>query len=271
MKKLLLFSTLILVLYSCETDEKKTNSSKEVVMSFMSNLAFDNYDLMLSTYPTIRDVNTYWKLKDFGVTSAVLNNNIVTVIGKSQDKEVLFVVEKINGKYLITKSKGLSSYFNSNLYNYCKKIGCIGLNNYDADISSICKDKEFEFNKLVRYIKETIEKDVVMENHTITKSYGFISGDITFKNYSRFTVPGYSYNLYVNYYDSQGNTLFNSKETSNYESIPFSQSKTINIFETNSSTFKKVGIKLNVINSEFIEKIIAEYAEGNNCIYSNNL
>ena len=120
-KKLLLLSTLILILSSCETNERKINSSKEVVMSFVSNLSFDNYDLMYSSYPSFRDIKTYWKLKDFNITSAALNNNSVTVIGKSQNTEVLFVVEKIDGKYQITKSKGLSSYFNTNLYKYCKR------------------------------------------------------------------------------------------------------------------------------------------------------
>jgi hypothetical protein len=181
------------------------------------------------------------------------------------------VVEKIDGKYQISKSKGLSSDFNSNLYKYCKKIGCIGLNSYDSEISIICKDKEYEFNQLVRSIKETIENNVRMENHTVTKSYGCASGNITLKNYSRFTIRGYSYNLYVNYTDNQGNTIFTSKEMLNYESIPYGQSKTINVFENNSSSFQKVGIILKIINTEFIEDIIGEHAEGTNCNYTNNL
>lgn len=271
MKKLLLMVTLIIALSSCETKEAKINSSKDVVMSFITNLSFDNYDLMYKTYPAFRDVKTYWKLKDFHIQNAELSENTVIIFGKSQNTEVLFEVEKIGGKYQITKSKGLSSDFNSNLYKYCKKIGCIGLNNYDSEISIICKDKEYEFNQLVRTIKETIENKVSMENHTVTKSYGYASGNITLKNYSRFTIPGYSYNLYVNYTDNQGNTIFTSKEILNFESIPYGQSKTINVFETNSSSFQKVGIILKIVNTEFIEDIIAVHAEGSNCNYSNNL
>jgi len=271
MKKILSVFILMIVLNSCETKETKINKSKETVMSFVTNLSFDNYDLMFKTYPTFRDVKTYWKLKDFNIQNAELSDNTVIIIGKSQNIEVLFEVEKIDGKYQITKSKGLSSEFNSNLYKYCKKIGCIGLNNYDSKISKICKDKQYEFSQLVGAIKETIENKVSMENHTVTKSYGYASGNITLKNYSRFTIPGYSYNLYVNYTDNQGNTIFTSKEILNFESITYGQSKTINVFETNSSSFQKVGIILKIVNTEFIEDIIAEHAEGDNCNYASNL
>ena len=90
----------------------------------MNNLLFDNYDTMYNLYPSFKNVKTYWKLNDFHVTSATLNNNSITVLGKSSDTEVFFEIEKLNGKYIIIKSKGLSSDFGSNLYKYCKRIGC---------------------------------------------------------------------------------------------------------------------------------------------------
>ncbi len=271
MKNILIIIAIALILSSCETREGKINRSKETVMSFVTNLSFDNYDLMYKSYPYFRDVKTYWKLKDFNITSAVLNEDVVTIVGKSENIEVLFEVKKINGIYIITRSKGLSSDFNSNLYKYSKKIGCISQNIYDVEISRISKENEFEFNQLVKTIKDRIEESVIMENHTITKSYGWARGDITLKNYSRFTIPGSSYNLYVYYTDRKGNTLFTSKQSLNFESIPFGQSKTIRVFESNSSSFQKVGVNLKIINTKFIEDIIGEYAEGRNCVYAYNL
>lgn len=262
---------LIISLISCETNEKKINKAKVVVQSFVTNLSFDNYDKMFESYPSFKEVRTYWKLPDFNIKSATLNENIITLTGSSDEREILFEVEKIEGKYVITKSKGLSADFNSNLYKYCKKIGCIGTNSYDADVSKVCKENEFQFNQLVKEIKENIENSVWMLNHTVTKNYGWASGDITIKNDSRFTIPGYSYSLYVNYTDSKGNLLFTSKEMSNFESIPYGQSKTIHVFESNSSSFQKVGISVKIISTNFIEQIIAEYAEGYNCTYSDNL
>jgi hypothetical protein len=124
---------------------------------------------------------------------------------------------------------------------------------------------------LVKKIKRNIEDSVWMINHTVTKDYGLVSGDITIKNESRFTIPGDSYRLYINYSDSKGNLLFTSEEISNYESIPYGQSKTINVFETNSNSFQKVGISLKIIDTNFIEQLITEHAEGYNCTYSDNL
>lgn len=180
-------------------------------------------------------------------------------------------MEKINGKYIIQKSKGLSSDFNSNIYKYCKKIGCISENNYDAEISKICKEKRPQFNLLVEKIKKNIEENILLENHTVTQQYDWASGDITIKNTSRFTIPSFSYNLYILYSDKNENIIFTSKEIANYESIPYGQSNTVHVFEQNTNSFEKVGVSLKIINSSFIEEIIAEYAEGNNCSYSNNL
>ncbi|MBP8994458.1 MAG: hypothetical protein KBG30_11710 [Bacteroidales bacterium] len=269
--KIIFVIGLIISLLSCESNEQKINKAKDAVQSFVTNLSFDNYDEMFKVYPSFKNVQTYWKLQDFNIKNSVLNENTIILTGSSNEREILFEVEKIDGKYIITKSKGLSSYFNSNLYKYCKKIGCIGTKSYDADISKICKENEFQFNQLVKKIKGNIEDNVWMINHTVTKKYDWASGDITIKNNSRFTIPGYSYSLYVNYTDSKGNILFTSKEISNFESIPYGQSKTIHVFESNSSSFQKVGISLKIISTNFIEQIIAEYAEGYNCTYSDNL
>jgi hypothetical protein len=270
LKTIFLFGV-ILILSSCETKEQKINKAKDVVQTFMTNVSFDNYDVMFKLYPSFKNVKTYWKLKDFNIKNATLNENVITVIGNSGDNEVLFEVEKVNNEYIITKSKGLSSDFNTNLYKYCKKIGCIGTSSYDEDISKICKENEFRFNQIVNSIKDEIEEKVYLSNHTVTKNYGWASGEITLKNHSRYSIPGYSYNLYVNYTDSQGNLLFTSKEMLNYENIQYGQSKTIRVFESNSRSFQKVGVSLKITNTTFIESIVAEYAEGYNCVYSGNL
>jgi hypothetical protein len=272
MKKLLLASILLIVISSCETKEAKINQAKEAVMSFITSVPFENYDLMYKIYPTFKEVRSFWKVSDYVIQSANLNENTIIVVGKAKNVEILFEVEKIDGKYQITKSKGLCSDFNSDLYKYCKKIGCLGLNNYDSEISKICKEKELQFNTLVYQIKENIESNCILENHTVSKTYDWVSGDITLKNYSRFTIPGYSYNIYVLYKDNIGNTVFTSKESiSNFESIPFGQGKTIHVYQPNSNSFQKISIKLEIISTKFIESIISENAEGINCSYSNNL
>lgn len=271
MNKIIILSILFLSLISCETDKNKIDKSEKTVTSFISNLQFDNYDLMYKSYPTFSGVKTYWKIKDFKITNTDINEKTIVVYGKSLNHEILFEVEKINGDYQIIKSKGLSSDFNSYLYKFCKKIGCIGTGNYDIEISKICNDNRYIFNDLVSEIKKNIENNVNMENHTVTKSYGMATGDVTIKNYSRFTIPKFSYKVYVQYSDSKGKILFKSEETLAYSTIPFEQSITFYVSEMNSRSFKKIGIEFKITDTDFIKNIIADYAKGSNCNYSNNL
>jgi hypothetical protein len=144
---------LIISLISCETKEQKISQAKDVVETFVANLSFDNYNEMFKIYPSFKDVETYWKIKNFSVSNSILNENTIILTGTYNESEILFVIEKNDGKYRITKSKGLSSDFNSNLYKYCKRIGCIGTDSYDADVSRICKENKFEFNQLVEETK----------------------------------------------------------------------------------------------------------------------
>lgn len=272
MKKLLLLIFAV-SLISCESDEQKLKKAETTVKSFISNLQFDNYDKLFSFYPTFKEVETYWKLNSIVISSSNINpDESITVIGNSNNRQVLFELQKQNNQYLIINSKGLSTYYDSNIYRYCKKIGCIGTNEYDADISIICKEKKYEYDKLVDDLKRRIEEKTILENHNISKSYGMVSGDITIKNYSRFTIPGYAYKIYVQYLNSKDEIVFTSNESlSNFQSIPFSQSKTIHVFENNVKGFRKVNIKLSLTSTNFIEEIISENVEGNNCTYSNNL
>jgi len=272
MKKLIFLSLFLITLISCESDNTRMDKAKEKVSSFMSNLMFDNYDLMYKAYPDFKKVKSYWKLKDFKIKSCYIDEQkVVTVIGESGIKQVLFEIKKVDGNYFITKSKGLCSDFESELYKFCKKIGCIGTNSYDSEISEICGTKQFEFSRLVQKIKDNIEENVILENHTVTKNYGWLSGDVTLKNYSIFSIPGRTYSLYINYIDGQGNIVFTSKEVLNFDNIPYNQSKTIHVFESNSNSFQKIGIKLKLTSTDFIESVLAENAQGYNCSYSNNL
>lgn len=277
MKKLILFLVVIL-LFGCETEEQKKEKAQEVVKSFVSNLQFDNYETLYEYYPTFRDVETYWKFNSLNITSTILNSDgKVIIIGETDtSKQVFFELVKFDGNYRITKSKGLSSYYDSNLYKYCKKIGCIGMNEFDSDINRICKENKYDFEALVNSIKYKIENKTRIESNTLKGNFGYgydyVSGEITIKNYSRHSIIGSSYRLYVNYLDSNDNVLFTSDESSsNYKDIGFDQSITLNIYQSIPSRFRKVNIELKLINTKFIESSIPKYAEGSNCIYSGNL
>lgn len=262
----------LLSLFSCESEETKLNKSKEVVKLFASSTVFNDEEKMRLYYPNNTEIRgSYLVLKDFEIIGASLNDNIISVIGRSQGREISFDVKKESGKYIIIRSRGFSMFFNSNLYKYCRQIGCIKEGDYDAEISKICHENQLQFDLLVERIKNEIEEGVRLENHSVKNDGYYISGDITYKNYSRFGIPASTYKLYIEYLNNKGDIIFKEEEIA-YGNIPFGASKTTSIANFNiASQARKINISLKIINTSFIEEVIAEHAKGNNCNYSYNL
>ena len=267
---LLLFVSLF---YSCETEKSKKDKCEEIVKTFIANLPLDNYEVLYKKYPDFQKVKRYWKVNDFKITSTSIDDDgSVSVIGTSEQLgNILFNLKKDNGKYIIINSKGLASVFNTPIYKYCKKIGCIGINNYDKDISQICSEKEMEFNALVYKIKNNIEQNVMVQNNNLTYNYGYVSGDVTVKNHSRFSIPGRYYELYFHFLNSNGDIVFTKKEILNYQSIGYGQSVTHHLFESSNGNFSKIKAQLKLTSTDFIENIIAENVQGSNCTADNDL
>lgn len=279
MKKVF-FLLVIILFFSCETEEQKKEKAQEVVKALIANMKLENYESSLEYYPgLIKGVGNYRQFNSVNFTSTMIKpDGSIEIFAKSNsNRQLFFTLQNIDGTYKITNSKGLSNYYDSNLYNYCKNIGCFGMSNFDIDVARICKDKDAEFRRLVNSIKYKIESQTRLENQTLTKNGGYgmpyyVTGNITIKNHSRFTIPGYSYKLYVNYLDANDNILFTSEESlGNFQAIGFNQSKTIHVMQNSSSKFRKVSVKVKLLNTEFIEKGITEYAKGSNCNYSDNL
>ena len=274
MKTVLFFVPLVLIMMvSCGKSKKeRIKESKDVVNQFINATTFENYNQMYDLYPRFKEVRQFWKLNDFKLTSATVNEDEnISIVGKANKRDLYFELEESDDRYIIISSKGMSTDYESFLYNYCKRIGCIKGDADDASISAICKDKESEYNILIDEIKSTIEKNVKLENHTVTKSYGMASGDMTIKNYSRFSVPGMSYKLEIDYLDRSENVKYTSNERSNIYSIPYGQTATFFVSEMNARGFSKIRPRLVITNKSFIEEIIAENAEGANCNYNKNL
>lgn len=270
--RFLILSILSLGLYSCETDKSRMDKCNEIVKTFVANLPLDNYEILYKNYPDFQKVKRYWKVNDFKITNTTIDDDkTVSVIGVSEQLgSILFNIKKVNGKYLITNSKGLASVFNTSLYKYCKKIGCIGVNDYDKDISQICSDKEDEFKSLVYRIKNDIQQNVMIQNNNLSNNYGYVTGDVTVKNYSRFSIPGRDYELYFHFLNYNGDIVFTKKEILNYESIPYGQSVTHHLFESSSGNFDKIKAELKLTSTDFIEEIIAENITGSNCQAGND-
>jgi hypothetical protein len=271
--RLLILSILSLVFYSCESDKSRIEKCNEIVKTFVANLPLDNYEVLYKNYPDFRKVKSYWKLNDFKITNTTIDDDkTVSIIGVSEQLgNILFNLKKVKGKYLIINSKGLASVFNTSLYKYCKKIGCIGVNDYDKDISQICSDKENEFESLVYRIKKNIEQNVMVQNNNLSNNFGYVSGEVTIKNYSRFSIPGRTYEIYFHFLNYNDDIVFTKKEILNYESIQYGQSVTHRLFESSRGNFEKIKAELKLTSTDFVKEIIAENITGSNCEVGNDL
>lgn len=255
-----------MLLFSCETNNQKKEKCEEVVKSFIANLPIDNYDSLYKQYPDFQHIGGYWKPSSIDIVNTTINDdNTITVVGNSNIGGLLFNLEKVDGKYIIINSKGLSAVLNTPLYKYCKRIGCINVKDYDKEISSKCFNKKKEFEELVNIIKTNIEDNFFLESHNLTNSFGSISGNATMKNNSRFSIPEGSYKIYYHFLASNGTILLTKEEGYNFSPIPFGQSMTRYVYEASSESFDKIKIELKLISTDFIENIIAENIVGNNC------
>ena len=271
----ILFFCLLLCVIACETNEDKINKAKEVVTLFISSCNLENFEDIYTYYPASKEMDSFWKLNDFKVTNTIVKNKVVIIIGTSGKREVYFEIKKEKENYIITKTKGLSIYLNTNLYTFCKNIGCIPSNSYDVEISKVCVENKPQFKNLVTKIKNEIESNVGLVNISANKeqmtNQVWIRGDIEYKNSSRYSIPSSTYNLYINFLDINGNILL-KKQVYFSGSISFGESNFISLFEMNiNDKVEKVSVSLEITDTNFIENIIAKYAEGDNCKYLNNL
>ena len=79
-----------------------------------------------------------------------------------------------------------------------------------------------------------------------------------------------TYNLYIEYLNSKGKVLFRNKEVT-YSTLAYRESNTIFVNQNIIRGASKIAVSLEITNTDFIKKVIAEYAKGDNCTYSNNL
>lgn len=262
---------LLVSVWSCETDKDRIKKAKEVVTTFLANTSVENSPVLVDLYPDFAKMGKYYKLADGKIVNASINKDgIVNITCKSFVGNILFMLKKTNGEYKIINSKGLSPYFTQNIYKYCKAIGCISMNTFDVDVASICQDKQSEFDDLVYKIKSNIENNFRVQNNNLSINgvgigYSYLSGEVTVKNYSRFSIPSRCYNIYYDFVDDGDNIEFTKPALSNYKYIQYGESVTESFFETNAQNFSKVKVRLQITSTDFIEQVIADNATGSNC------
>jgi len=167
----------ITMMVSCESDKSKIEKCQEIVNTFVSNLSIENNDVLFKVYPNFPKIKRYWKIKDMKIVNSSIDaEKTVTIVGKSSllEQNILLVLKKVKGEYVIVSSKGLASYFNSNLYTYCQKIGCFTGDIDDVKVSEICNQKKDDFDLLTMEIKENIEHNFYLAGKTLKLQDGGI-------------------------------------------------------------------------------------------------
>jgi hypothetical protein len=163
-------------------------------------------------------------------------------------------------RWMIINSKGLSPYIYQDVFTVAKRSGCITNIESDVQIEKDCMFLEKNIEKRVQEIKEHIEANVdfVHKGSNLSKSYGYISGEVTVMNTSRLSIPSYSYDLYVTFFNSQGDLIHAEKVTA-FGGLSQNELKQFSFFSSNiSRQYDKYSTLLRITDTDFIKRYIIQ-------------
>lgn len=263
-QKLLILILLTILLYSCKSDKSRIEDAKQVVTTFVKDLELENYESINKIYPSLNKIGKYWILYKFEITDSKIENKEVTIYGKYfkggviEETIMFYLKENSESKYIIDHTKGLSAYFGTNAYKFLKNVGCLQGLQTDEEIALACKKREVVFTSLISQAAKALEESVIMDNHSVTNSYGYLSGDITCKNTSGTDIPAFAYDLYVLFYDNQGNIIYTEKSpASNVYKIPAHGGISTMVHQPYIRGMAKIGIQIKLIKTDWLEYEIA--------------
>jgi hypothetical protein len=279
MNRICTFSIICLtyLLVGCgPSDEKLLRNAETTVQSFIDELNMENFNSAREVYPDMSKISRYKIPQNFNVSSAKFTSdkkNEIKIIGNygtaENTKSMQFVLSKNEANtWEIIKSKGLSSYYESSLYNILKISGCLADIESDASIHQTCKDLEPKFESLVNKYKTDIENLITFEKNgsNLSNNYNIsISGELMLKNNSNLAIPGFSYEIYIVSYDRNNNPSHSSKYQFNSDQILANDYHQITIYSMDyHRDYKTYSAVIKITNDQFIRSYLAR--QGNlNC------
>jgi hypothetical protein len=279
MNRIFTFSIICLtcLLVGCgPSDEELLRNAKSTVQSFIDELNMENFNSAREIYPDMSKISRYKIPQKFTVSSAKFTSdkkNEVKIIGNygttENTKSMQFVLSKNEVNiWKIIKSKGLSSYYGSNLYNILKISGCLADIESDASIHQTCKDLEPKFESLVNKYKTDIEKLITFKKNgsNLSNNYNIsISGELMLKNNSNLSIPGSSYEIYIVFYDRNNNRSHSSKHQVTFDQILANDYHQITVYSMDyHRDYRKYSAVVKITNDQFIRSHLAR--QGNlNC------
>jgi hypothetical protein len=264
---------LLLPIFSCKTDKEKVREANEVVETFVKQIELENYSSADEIYPGFSQMGKYWILYDFNITDSKVEGDKVIVYGKykqydKNNESIMFVLEpsENEGTYYITSTKGLSAFFGSNIYLFLRNIRCLEGLETDQQIAEECRKREPDFQQLIQNASNKVEGSVFMESNSVSSTFGFLMGNISVKNSFSLTIPSFSYDIYLVFYNSQGEEVFREKSSSNVYNIPSGGNISVIVNQPQKRNMAKIGIEFRLTKTDWLESYLVENLSGEiNC------
>ena len=262
----ILFVTIVLM--GCKRSEEEIlTSAEKTVLRFVDEVKLQNFKSAEETYPALAEFSSYRILKEFKINRSEIVDDIVKVFAEYKSPAgndmhpIQFTLrEEELDRWMIINSKGLSPYIYQDVFTIAKRSGCITNIESDVQIEKDCMFLEKNIEKRVQEIKEHIEANVdfVMRGSNLSKSYGYISGEVTVMNTSGLSIPSYSYDLYVTFFNSQGDLIHAEKVTA-FGGLSQNELKQFSFFSSNiSRQYDKYSTLLRITDTDFIKRYIIQ-------------
>jgi hypothetical protein len=262
---ILLLST---VLISCTTDEDRKKMANETVNIFVKDLDLKNEEALTGAYPSFNKIGKYWILNNFKINDTKLEGNKVTVYasykrGNTLECSVMFILEEKDSKYIISETKGLSAYYDSDLFNFLKILGCLSDNSNDIEIHEECSLREDTYESTIEELKNDYESKVEIDNSNLSSNYGYyVSGNLIVTNNSDLVVPSGSYNLSIVFINtSRGEGVDKQSVSSFLPDIPSHSTISIPVSYVPINGGNKFGGVFSITNKEPLKKVLNEMVQ----------
>jgi len=268
--KYFLFCLSILLVGCGPSDEELLKEAESKVISFIDELNMQNFNSAKEIYPDFNKISRYNIPRNFKISSSKFiseNKNEVKIIGQygtdENSRQLQFVLNKIeSGSWQINKTKGLSSYYESSLYNILKTSGCMQDIESDVSIHQTCLQMEPKFESMVNKYKNDIENSIVFQSNGSSLSNNFnisISGDLMLKSNSNISIPGFSYDIYIVLYDRNGDISHSVKYEFNSNPILANEYHQIRVFSMDyHPDYRKYSAVVKITDDNFIRSNLAQ-------------
>lgn len=259
MKRVFAF-VLLIVLCSCKRGFNESDVEL-LVKNFLYELKLQNHKEAIEMYPNLKKLDSHITIENFKIENIVGEPNrfkaYVSIVNKGVERMVLFNVIEIKDSLYIESTKGLSPLFDSKIFDFAKKTGCLDVNDVnDVLIEEKCNDakKVFKFNKLV--LKKHLLESIKIDNNLTKTSYGGLGGSILLENNSKYNLPLGAYEIIIDLLDINNEIVKIEEVNYLFKDIKPESKLSQEVFSNGHLKMKSSSVKFRIINDSFIDDLL---------------